>query len=301
MPAFVPRIGRLRGRGTLEFFDEAVEGIIERRRACDSRDGREPPRDLLTLLLAARDPETGDGLPEANIRANIITFINAGHETTANALTWTLYLARARRNGASAQRAKRLPFLIPNIPRRSKGARCCARSSTRRCVSIRRSRFSTREAIRHDTNSWPPRARGDHRPDLALCLAPATWVFGTIPTPSILRDSWVNGAIQIDRFAYIPFGAGPRVCIGMAFAIPGGYFILLAHLLRAFRFELVEGHPVMPQATLNFAPAGGHENARKTARIGGKFSTAENFFVKNPLTEKRQGPICGSPNDGARF
>ena len=90
-PAFMPRIGRWRGRATLKFFDEAVDAIIDSRRAMiEAR--RKPPRDLLTLLLAARDPETGLGLPEANIRANIITFIIAGHETTANGLTWTLYL-----------------------------------------------------------------------------------------------------------------------------------------------------------------------------------------------------------------
>src|SRR5207302_7868126 len=90
-PAFIPRFARLRGRSTLRFYDEAVQEIISRRRALvDS--GEEPPRDLLTLLLSARDPETGMGLPEASIGANVVTFINAGHETTANALTWTLYL-----------------------------------------------------------------------------------------------------------------------------------------------------------------------------------------------------------------
>ena len=90
-PAFVPRIGRWRGREALRFFDQAVDDIVGRRRALIEKGG-EPPRDLLTLLLAARDPETGQGLPESAIRANIVTFINAGHETTANALTWTLYL-----------------------------------------------------------------------------------------------------------------------------------------------------------------------------------------------------------------
>ncbi|MBV8439717.1 MAG: cytochrome P450, partial [Hyphomicrobiales bacterium] len=84
-PSFLPRLGRLRGRPALEFFNEAVDAIVESRKAQLDRGG-EAPRDLLTLLLAAKDPETGLGMPEADIRANIVTFIMAGHETTANGL-----------------------------------------------------------------------------------------------------------------------------------------------------------------------------------------------------------------------
>ena len=61
---------------------------------------------------------------------------------------------------------------------------------------------------------------------------------------------------RIDRFAYIPFGAGPRVCIGMAFAMQEG-IVLLAHLLRAFRFDLVEGQVVMPLQRVTLRPRGG--------------------------------------------
>jgi cytochrome P450 len=90
-PAFLPRFGRLSGRPALEFFDSVVDSIIDsRKRMLD--DGGEAPRDLLTLLLGAKDSETGRGLPDADIRANIVTFIFAGHETTANGLTWSLYL-----------------------------------------------------------------------------------------------------------------------------------------------------------------------------------------------------------------
>ena len=83
---------------------------------------------------------------------------------------------------------------------------------------------------------------------------------------------------RIDRFAYIPFGAGPRVCIGMAFAMQEA-IIVLANLLRAFRFDLVEGHPVMPQQRVTLRPRGGMKMHAKR-RDSTKTSTAENFFAK---------------------
>ena len=90
-PKFLPRIGRLRGKESLDFFASAVDDIISaRRRLIDS--GAVAPPDLLTQLLRALDPETGRGMSLEDVRANIVTFIGAGHETTANALTWTLYL-----------------------------------------------------------------------------------------------------------------------------------------------------------------------------------------------------------------
>ncbi len=89
LPNFVPRIGRLRARPAGRFFAEMVDDLITRRRAL-MQEG-EAPQDLLTLLIAAQDPETGNGLSDLAVRANIVTFIAAGHETTANALTWALY------------------------------------------------------------------------------------------------------------------------------------------------------------------------------------------------------------------
>jgi cytochrome P450 len=91
LPQFLPRFGRRRGRATLEWFGKAVKDIVGTRRKLIA-EGRAAPRDILTLLLEAQDPETGRGMPEDDLRANIVTFIGAGHETTANALTWTLYL-----------------------------------------------------------------------------------------------------------------------------------------------------------------------------------------------------------------
>ena len=82
---------------------------------------------------------------------------------------------------------------------------------------------------------------------------------------------------RIDRFAYIPFGAGPRVCIGMAFAMQEG-IVLLAHLLRAFRFDLVEGQVVMPLQRVTLRPRGGLKMHVKK-RVSVQSSAAEEFSL----------------------
>lgn len=264
-PEFLPRIGRLRGRGALTFFADAVDAIIDaRKRLLDS--GADAPRDLLTLLLAAKDPETGKGMPDADVRANIVTFIGAGHETTANGLTWTLYLLsqspewRAR----AEEEADRL-----YDPARPASFEDCA---------VLRAVFE--EALR----LYPPAAllsREAIADDEILAVAiPAGTVVSISPYVLHRRPNlWINpdafdpsrflgeARDRIDRFAYIPFGAGPRVCIGMAFALQEAV-IVLANLLKSFRFDLVEGHPVAPLQRVTLRPAAGmrmHVRRRESA------------------------------------
>ncbi len=275
-PAFIPRIARWRGRATLKFFDEAVDAIIRSRRAMIEA-GHEPPRDLLTLLLAARDPETGRGLPEASIRANIITFINAGHETTANALTWTLYLLSQAPEWRKRAEVEAATAFDPKRPGSLDG-----------CPVLR---AVLDEAMR----LYPPVALLSREAIADDAILGARVPAGTIVliSPYVLhrhRDLWENPDAydpsrfldgrreRIDRFAYIPFGAGPRVCIGMAFATQEA-IIILANLLIAFRFDMVEGAPVMPRQRVTLRPQGGlrmYARRRELAQI----STAENFFAK---------------------
>ncbi|HSU99489.1 MAG TPA: cytochrome P450 [Roseiarcus sp.] len=253
-PDFVPRLRRRRGRGALQFFDSAVDAIIEKRRALVTQGG-EAPRDLLTLLMSARDPENGQGIAEADVRANIVTFINAGHETTANALTWTLFLLSQSpewRERAEADASQAFD---------GQGA-----VATEKC-EILRAVFE--EALR----LYPPAAMlarqaigddklGDVRIPAGTVVTISPYVLhrrrGLWDHPDAFDPSRFLGEQRdrIDRFAYIPFGAGPRVCIGMAFAIQEG-IVLLAHLLRAFRFDLVEGHPVMPLQRVTLRPREG--------------------------------------------
>ncbi len=250
-PAFVPRIGRWRGREALRFFDQAVDDIVGRRRALIEKGG-EPPRDLLTLLLAARDPETGQGLPESAIRANIVTFINAGHETTANALTWTLYLlsqAPEWRERAETEADATFDCEHPAALERCPTICAVIEEAMRLYPPVA---TLSREAIADD------QILGVDVPAGTVVLV-SPYVLhrrrGLWEDPDAFDPSRFLGARRerIDRFAYIPFGAGPRVCIGMAFALQEA-MIVLANALRAFRFDLVEGSRVSPRQRVTLRP-----------------------------------------------
>jgi cytochrome P450 len=253
-PAFLPRLGRRRGRPALKFFDTAVDAIIDSRKALLDNGG-EAPRDLLTLLLGAKDPETGLGMPEADIRANIVTFIMAGHETTANGLTWALYLLSQSPDWRERAETEADEAFDPGRP-----------ASLERCEVLR---AVFEEALR----LYPPAATLTRQAiaddEILGVRIPAGTVVAI--SPYVLhrrRGLWDNPDAfdpgrflgerreRIDRFAYIPFGAGPRVCIGMAFATQEA-IVILANFLRAFRFELVEGHQVMPQQRVTLRPRRG--------------------------------------------
>jgi cytochrome P450 len=92
LPGVVPRPTRWRLRPMMRLFEEAIDTIISTRRRQIAEDKADVPRDILTLLLEARDSDTGEALSEVEIRANILTFIAAGQETTANCITWSLFL-----------------------------------------------------------------------------------------------------------------------------------------------------------------------------------------------------------------
>jgi cytochrome P450 len=275
-PAFLPRLRRFRARGALEFFDSAVDAIIEKRRALLAR-GSEPPNDLLTLLLSAKDPENGRTIADADVRANIVTFINAGHETTANALTWTLYLLSQSREWREKAEADADNAFDPQRPTAIEGCQ------TLRAVFEEALRLYPPAAILSRQAVADDELAGAHIPAGAV-ITVSPYVLhrrrGLWENPDAFDPSRFLGERRekIDRFAYIPFGAGPRVCIGMAFAMQEG-IILLANLLRAFRFDLVEGQVVMPQQRVTLRPRGGmkmHVKRRDTAQK----STAGNFFVK---------------------
>ncbi len=225
------------------------------RRARMAKDPGGVPEDFLTLLLQAEGP---DGLTRGEIEDNIITFIGAGHETTARALGWTLYcLAEApwerapieagnrRRAGARAR--------PDEVARRS--CRLLAPPSRRHCASIRPRRRST--ASRSSPSTWR---------DLKIPAKAAVLVMPwTVHRHRKLRDQpdafmpsrfHPENRQKIDRYQYLPFGAGPRVCIGASFAMQEA-IIALAVLLGRFRFDTVAETKPWPVQKLTTQPQGG--------------------------------------------
>ncbi|MBL0403130.1 cytochrome P450 [Microvirga aerilata] len=255
-PDWVPRIGRLRARPSIQFFEETVNELINARKALLAQ-GAPAPRDLLTLLLEAADPETGKGLSDIEVRTNIITFIGAGHETTANALSWSLYLiSQDERIRAKVEREVDEVLgegpLEPHHLERLVYTRAVIDEAVRLYPPAP---YMSRTAIADD-------AIGSVEIPAGSMVVIAPYVLHRHRTlwdqPDAFRPErfLTEERGRIDRFAYLPFGAGPRVCIGASFSLQEAV-IVLASIVRHMRLDLVQGHEVVPVQRITLRPGGG--------------------------------------------
>ncbi len=263
MPDWLPRIGRLKARPALRFFAEVVDELIERRRALVAS-GKEAPHDLLTLLLQAQDPETGRGLSDLEVRANIVTFIGAGHETTANALTWTLYCLSQDETAREAVEAE-IDAAFAQDP--APGLEALPRTKAALEEAMRLFPpvpFMSRQALAEDRIGRIKIPRGS-----LVTVAPYVlhrhrrlW---EEPDAFIPERFLPENRARIDRYAYLPFGAGPRVCIGASFSVMEATLVL-AHVLHAVRLDRApEAGPVVPLHRVTLRPQDGLR-MRVTAR-----------------------------------
>lgn len=254
LPRWLPRPAFIRARPAQKIFRDEVLRLLEKRRARIKADTAVPD-DLVTRLIRARDPETGAPLADALIHDNLVTFIGAGHETTANALAWTLFLM-AEFPAADA----RVAHEAKAFPDAADGAALERLTGTRMILE---------EAMR----LYPPvpflsraTAARDMLGDVAV--GPGTRI---IIAPWVLhrhRKLWVDPELfaperfaperrnAIPRFAYLPFGAGARICVGMTFAMNEA-LLALAMIARRFRLRLVAGAQVMPFARMTLRPLNG--------------------------------------------
>jgi cytochrome P450 len=255
LPNFLPRTGRRQARPALRFFDAAMDKIIATRRRHLCEDPASVPKDILTLLLQAKDPDTGRGMSETEIRANIVTFISAGHETTANTLSWSLYLLSQsptwrERVAAEAKREWQGP--IDTLADRLVETRAVIDEAVRLYPPIA---AMSRAAIGPDKLCGITIKRG-----AIVAIAPyvlhrhrALWDRPDVFDPT----RFLNGARErIDRYGYLPFGAGPRICIGATFALQEATLVL-ASIIRSVTLELASGHKVRPILRVTLRPHGG--------------------------------------------
>ncbi|WP_241559901.1 cytochrome P450 [Solirhodobacter olei] len=250
-PAWIPRFKRLFATSAMTEMKEVADAAIEARRGS----GPQPVPDLLDLLLDGEDPKTGRRMSTTELRDNLLTFIVAGHETTALTLAWSLYLcafdpsvqdrARAEAQAVLGDRAAtaadipRLPYIRQVI---DEALRLYPPAAFLSRTALKSDRLCGREVRPGDTVMLPIYAL--HRNTLL-------W-----DDPHRFDPERFAGREGIDRFAYLPFGDGPRICIGASFAVQEAV-IILATLLARFRFARVAGRDPKPVLILTLRPEGG--------------------------------------------
>ncbi len=255
-PAWLPRPRRLLSRPVRRFFDDLVGRLVEGRRALLAVDPAAAPRDLLTALFEARDPESGAGLTPAVVRDNVVTFLGAGTETTSSALSWALYLL----SQDAAARARIEAEVDAVLAGRDVAADDVAQLVWTRAVIDETLRLYPtaplvqRMAVAEDT------LHGVAIPAKSTVVY-APWVLHRHrklwDRPDVFDPTrFLPGAPPVDRFAYLPFGAGPRVCIGAAFALQQAV-VSLATIVQRLRVDLLPGTTVMPEHRITLRPKGG--------------------------------------------
>lgn len=249
-PAWLPTGRNREFRRVMAFMDDLIYGLIAERRGSGKRHD-----DLLDRLLDARDEESGAGLTDQELRDEALTIFAAGHETTANALAWTWYLlaihpdvkARFHEEVDRVLQGKR-PTVddLPNLP------------YTRALFDESLRLFPPAPAIQRKAVT-DTMIGGLALPAGSVVLIgtynlhrhPAFWS----DPERFLPERWLKGERSLARYAYLPFGAGPRACVGTHFALIEGP-LLLALIGQYYDLRLAQDR-VEPQLMVTLRPKGG--------------------------------------------
>lgn len=250
-PSWAPYPGRARTAAAASYLRGEIGRITAARRAAGSQSG-----DLIDLLLSASDPETGRTMTDAEITDNLLTFITAGHETTALGLAWTFDLLS--RNPDCEARA------LAEIEDVTGGGALLPEHVGRLAY--------TRQVFQEAMRLYPPApiiARATIRPFTLDNRPVPVGSMVYVPIYALHRHTtlWerpnafdperfaAEPSKERHRYAYLPFGGGPRVCIGSSFAMMEGVTIL-ATLLRAVRLTSTADQPPKPRMRLTLRPTG---------------------------------------------
>ncbi len=236
----------IRARDTL---DQVVYGIIAERRCADVDRG-----DLLSMFMLAEDEETGERMNDQQLRDEIMTMMLAGYETTANALIWTWYVLAQHPEVEAKLAAEladvldgRVPTIadLPNLPY----TLMVIQESMRLYPPVY---MFSRSAMQDDEIGGyrVPAGTTVSMSPYAIHRHPDFWDQPETFDPERFTPDRIA---ERHRFAYIPFAAGPRQCIGNTFALTEAQLVL-ATVAQRYRLRLVDGHPVEPRAAITLRP-----------------------------------------------
>ena len=251
IPERFPTPGNLRLRRAVERLDRIVLGIIRRRRESGSRGA-----DLLSALLAAQDAD-GSWMTDAQLRDEVMTLFVAGHETTALALTWALFLLAEHPEVIKRLRVEAGEVIGTRTPE---------------FEDIPRLRYADRvvkEVLRLYPPSWTIPRQAVRDVEIGGYLVPAgtsvtisQWVMhrhpGFFEDPLEFKPERWEGDLEkaLPPFVYFPFGGGQRQCIGQSLAMTE-LVLALAMFAREFDFELLSDPPVEPWPSVTIYPRNG--------------------------------------------
>lgn len=251
LPPWAPTPGNLRERRALRQMEGLLRVLIESRRKSEK-----PRDDLLSVLVAATGEASGGGMPDKQLRDEMLTLFLAGHETTANALTWTWFLL-SQHPEAEAKLCEELDRVLDGrAPEVSDLAKLPY----------------TEMVIRESMRLYPPAPAVAREPLAEVTIAGYRIREGSLLSintyamqrdprfyddaerfyPERFSEGWEE---RIPRYAYLPFGAGPRVCIGNGFAMMEARLIL-ATVAQRYKLSLEPSQKVVPMQVITLKPRG---------------------------------------------
>ncbi len=247
-PSWLPTPRNIRAAIATRRLDKIIFRFIEQRRASGKDTG-----DLLSMLLAAQD-EDGSRMTDRQLRDEAMTIFLAGHETTANALSWT-WLLLAQNPAVEAKLHAELAAVLGG-----------SAPSLDDLANLRYTGHVITESMRLYPPAWGM-ARvaiedaeiGGYPIPKGCGVSLAQWVVHRDPrwfdAPLEFRpERWEGDLLKrLPRFAYFPFGGGPRQCIGNNFAVMEAT-LLLATIAQHFRIHMVPDHPAVPMPSITLRP-----------------------------------------------
>ncbi len=249
IPLWAPHPKIRRAKRAMRIFDETIARLVAQRRS-----EPEPRDDLLGLLLDARDAVTRETMDDRQLRDELVLFLTAGHETTAMGLAWTFYLLSLHPEAEARLHAELDAVLGGRLPTREDLPRLAW----------------TRQVVQESLRLYPPAwsiPRESHGADEigGYRIEPRSFVFVS-PYLTHRHPAFWEDPERLDperftperserrhRLAWLPFGAGPRTCIGNHFALVEMQ-VVLATLARRVRLELAPGPPVIPDPIFTLRP-----------------------------------------------